>query len=47
MLFRRFTSVLMIALGLIGLAACAAGAYAVWKVEARLQQANDRAFGDH
>jgi len=44
MLFRRFTSILMIALGLLGLAACAAGVYAVWKVESRLQQANDRAF---
>jgi DNA repair ATPase RecN len=43
-LWRRFTSVLMIALGLLGLAACAAGAYAVWKVESRLQQANDRTF---
>jgi hypothetical protein len=44
MLFRRFVATLMVALGLLGLAACAVGVYAVWKTEARLQQANDRAF---
>ena len=44
MLFRRVTAVLMLALGLLGLAACAAGGYAVWRAEARLQRANDRAF---
>ena len=44
MLFRRLVATMMLALGLLGLAACAAGGYAVWKAEARLQQANDRAF---
>jgi DNA repair ATPase RecN len=44
MLFRRVTAILMLALGLPGLASCVAGGYAVWKAEARLQRANDRAF---
>src|SRR5262245_19275001 len=44
MLLRRLLAVVAVALGLLGLAACAAGAYAVWKAEARLQRANDRAF---
>lgn len=43
-LLRRLVSVLMLAAGLLGSAACAAATYAVWRVEVRLQQANDRAF---
>jgi hypothetical protein len=44
MLFRRVAAVFILAFGLLGLAACAAGGYAVWWSEARLQRANDRVF---
>lgn len=44
MFVRRLFAILALALGLFGLVACAAGVYAVWRVEARLQWANDRVF---
>lgn len=43
-ILRRLVAILMVALGLLGLAACAAGVYAVWKIEDRMQRANDRTF---
>jgi hypothetical protein len=42
--FKRIVALLAVVLGLIGTAACLAGGYAVWRLGARLEQANDRAF---
>src|SRR3954463_5900089 len=44
MLLRRGVGILAVALGLAGVSACVASAYAVWRVQARLQRANDLAF---
>src|SRR4051794_4999173 len=35
---------LAVALGVVGVAACAAGVYEVWSVRSRLDRANDRIF---
>jgi len=42
--FKRLVAFLAVALGLLGLGACAAGGYAVWRAEVRLQRANDWSF---
>jgi hypothetical protein len=44
MLFSRVVGTIALVLGLLGLAVCAAGGYAVWRAGARLQHANDRVF---
>ncbi|HEX3147595.1 MAG TPA: hypothetical protein VHR66_05890 [Gemmataceae bacterium] len=44
MFFRHIAGLLALVLGVVGFAACAAGAYAVWQVQTRLERANDRAF---
>jgi peptidoglycan hydrolase-like protein with peptidoglycan-binding domain len=43
MLARRLFAVLALLFGLVGTLACLAGAYAVFQITARLEQANDRA----
>ena len=40
----RLVAVLALVSGLVGLTACAAGVYAVWRVESRVQYVNDRVF---
>jgi hypothetical protein len=40
----RVLGLLALALGLAGVAACGAGAYGVWRVQTRLERANDRVF---
>jgi hypothetical protein len=42
---RRLLAFLAMALGLLGIVACALGGYGVWSVGARLNRANERAFG--
>jgi hypothetical protein len=44
MLLTRVVGSLALALGLLGVAACAGGAYGIWRVAGRLHQANDKAF---
>jgi len=44
MLFHRVAAVLILALGVIGVAVCAAGAYGVWLMGSRLDRANDKVF---
>jgi chromosome segregation ATPase len=44
MLFRRVVGLLALAFGLVGVAACGAGAYGVWRVQSRLNRANDKVF---
>jgi chromosome segregation ATPase len=44
MFFQRLAAILLVALGAIGVCGCAAGAYYVWLVSTRLEQANDRVF---
>jgi hypothetical protein len=43
-LLKRVVSPLAAALGLVGVVACLAGAYAVWRAGARLDRANERVF---
>src|SRR5262245_24245337 len=49
MLLMRLVGLLALALGLVGVTACAAGAYGVWKVQSRLNRANEKVFAavDH
>ena len=44
MLFRRLVGILALTFGLVGVAACGAGAYGVWLVQSRLNRANDKVF---
>ena len=44
MLFKRVAAVLALVFGSTGMAGCLAGAYGVWLVESRLDQANDKLF---
>src|SRR5262245_21880213 len=44
MFFRRVVGLLALALGLVGVVACGAGAYGVWRVQSRLNRANDKVF---
>ena len=44
MLVRRGVGLLALALGLVGVIGCGAGAYGVWRVQSRLNRANDKVF---
>src|SRR5215470_9573520 len=44
MFFRRVVGLLALAFGLVGVGACGAGAYGVWRVQSRLNRANDKIF---
>jgi hypothetical protein len=44
MLFHRASAILALALGVVGVAGCAAAAYGVWLVASRLHRANDQVF---
>ncbi len=44
MFIRRAAGIIALAFGVIGVAGCAAGAYGVWLLAARLDRANDKVF---
>ncbi len=44
MFFRRIAGLVALAMGLAGVVACGAGAYGVWRVQTRLDRANDKVF---
>jgi hypothetical protein len=44
MSFTRVAAILALTFGVVGMAACAAGAYGVWLVGSRLDRANDKVF---
>lgn len=43
-MLRRVVGLVALAMGLVGVVACTAGAYGVWKVQTRLNSANDKVF---
>ena len=45
MFFRRVVGLFALVFGLVGVIACGAGAYGVWRVQSRLNRANDKVFG--
>src|SRR5262245_55825497 len=44
MFIRRIVGLVALVLGLVGVVACGAGAYGVWRVQSRLEQTNDKVF---